>query len=185
MKIVCISILLFLFLCSFGFSLEMNPMKLSLTISYDLSVRGGFEYRFGRLFGFKSDAGIPLSLLSTGVGGLVYDVFGVIYLRDYQKPLQLNILLGIPNGSAALDADNIHMTAFGGSFMLRYGVDVKNSFSIRAGYGYPIFYKNGEVREYNTEDMKKGLDIAFGISWAVIPKVKKQPKPQDTEKKEK
>ena len=181
-KRVCIILFLLLFLGSLGFSAEMNPMRFCVTIPYDIGIRGGFEYRFGKVLGFKADAGIPLSLLTSGVGGLAYDVLGIIYLRDFDKPLQLNILFGVPNGIAALDNQNNHRITFGGSFMLRYGVDVNTSFSLRAGYGYPIFYKDGEVREYSAGDLKKGLDIAFGISWAIVPRIKTQPRSKEIEK---
>ncbi len=175
MKIILFILVFITVVSTFSFAVEY-PFSLGITFTWDFSVRGGFEYRFGRTFGIKTDAGISILLLQ-GRGGLVWDALGVFYLRESTKPLQLNILLGIPNGSLALDDQNIHMTSFGGTFMLRFSVDPAYSIGLRLGTAYPIFYKDGESRGPD-RTLLLGMWPDFGveITYAVVPKVKPKPK---------
>ncbi|MBN1699329.1 MAG: hypothetical protein JW881_17550 [Spirochaetales bacterium] len=127
-------------------------------IDWQLSIRGGIEYRMLRHLGIRADAGAAV------YGLLVCDAFIVVYLRPPGSSFQCMFLAGIPNAAVTFDF-TAAMVSCGGSIMVRYWFNEKFGMDLRAGGGFPFFFeKEKEVIRVITFPFGLWPDLVLAVS---------------------
>lgn len=131
MKQIICSVIIILFLPVKG---PAENYSASVSMGWDLGIRGGLEYRFNRYAGIRSDLGVSI------LGLAIADVLGVVYFLPEKSSFEVNFLLGVPNALAPLTFE-AGMVSFGGALFLGYKTKNKYVWYIRIGEAFPLFLR--------------------------------------------
>jgi len=156
MKHLISSIIICLFLSA---TASAGNYSTSVSLGWDMGIRGGFEYRFNRFMGARSDLGISF------LGIAIVDVLGVVYFLPEESSFEINLLLGVPNLFALLTFEAC-MISFGGSLFLGYKTKNNNVWYIRAGEAYPLFFEKDKemIRDIHFP-FDLWPDLAIGVKF--------------------
>jgi hypothetical protein len=127
--------LLILLFCSLpnAFSGEFS---FSLNLSWELSLRCGFEYRIYRFLGIAAHGGFAF------YGLISADAAVVFYFFQPASPVQINICAGIPNASFVPDPSYpACMISVGASLLAGYRFAETYVVYIKIGGGFPFFFE--------------------------------------------
>jgi len=154
-------ILILLLLLTIPVESFASDRLITISVDWQLSVRGGFENRFHPHLGLKADIGASF------YGTIVADAFFILYMLPKDCRLQVNILAGIPNVSILLSF-NAAMVSFGASLLARYNFTDSVSMDIRLGEGFPLFFESGNeiIRDIHFP-LDLWPDVTLGLNFKI------------------
>jgi hypothetical protein len=144
---------------------NQRPLKFNITVTWDLGLRVGVEYRPWDHLGFIADVGSTLfSLEEDGGFALTYNVFVVVHAFSPQNAFQLSVCLGLPDGRTVFVKPTAGELAFGASIQAAYEITDAAQLFLRVGGGVPIFLEDGSWK-YDRPRFLFGLwpDLSLGL----------------------
>ncbi len=125
------------------------PLRLTVTVNWDVGLRVGVEYTPWERVGFAADIGSSLLSLE-GAFILTYDAFVVFDVLPPQGRFLLQACIGIPDGRVVFVDPPAAEIAFGASAGVGYRFADRFDLFLRAGGGVPLFRESGDFRVGNT-----------------------------------
>jgi hypothetical protein len=142
-----------------------SPLSVNVTVTWDLGLRVGVEYRPWDHVGFCADVGSTLfSFEDDGAFILTYNAFVMLHAFDPGEPFQLSACIGLPDGRTVFVDPLAGELAFGASIRAAYRVADRAALFLRVGGGVPIFHESGTWR-YDRPSFPLGLwpDLSLGL----------------------
>jgi hypothetical protein len=144
-----------------------QELKVNVTVTWDLGLRVGVDYRPWDHVGFVADIGSTLFSLE-GAFVLTGDAFVAVHAFPPDRPLQLSALVGIPDVRVIFISPPAGEIAFGVSGQAAYAVGERLDLFARVGGGVPFFLEEGEFG-YRDIDFPLGLwpDVSLGLKFGL------------------
>lgn len=142
---------------------DFHPLKITITVTWDLGLRLGVEYRPFTSVGFSADIGSSLFSLQ-GTFLLTADTFVVFYFFPPDNRFQLSARVGVPDARLIFIKPAEGEIAFGVSVEGGYHVADRLDAFLRVGGGVPFFW-DGESFAQRKVSFPLGLwpDLSLGV----------------------
>ena len=124
-------------------TLAAAPLQLNVTLTWDLGLRIGLDYRPWDHVGFSADVGSSLLGLE-GSFALTWDAFVVLHAFGPEEPWQLSACLGVVDGHSVFVTPMASEISFGASVQGSYRVTESLAAFLRLGEGVPFYVQEGE-----------------------------------------
>ena len=146
---------------------DTPELKLRATITWDLGLRVGVDYRPWDHVGFGADIGSTLFSLE-GALVLTGDAFVSLYATPPENNLQLSARLGVPDWRCVFVRPLAAEIAFGASAEVEYAFSRVWGGFLRVGAGVPVFMQDGTTTWGGTS-FPLGLwpDLSLGGTYVV------------------
>ena len=149
------------------FAQPAAPLRVTVSLTWDLGLRVGVDYRAWDHVGFSADIGSTLFILE-GAFALTGDAFVVLYALPPESRVQVSACLGLVDGRYVFTSPGAAMFAFGGSVQGSYGFTERLDAFIRLGGGVPFFLEDGEFGRRDVS-FPLGLwpDLTAGVKFSL------------------
>lgn len=142
-----------------GVLADSRHMQYHVTADWQLGVRFGVEAPLSPRLSARGDLGLSM------LGLILGDALVGVSLFDPSAPVNVQILIGVPNAAAAMTLAGA-MASVGGTLRPSVEVGTRCRLGIRIGAGFPFFFERDRpvVRETN---LPLGLwpDAGIDITW--------------------
>lgn len=146
---------------------DLPELKLKVTLTWDLGLRVGVDYRPWDYVGFGADIGSTLFSLE-GAFVLTGDAFVILYATPPADKLQLSARFGVPDWRCVFVRPLAAEIAFGASAEAEYAFSDSWGGFVRVGAGVPLFIEDGTTTWRGTS-FPLGLwpDLSLGAAYVV------------------